>query len=335
MPGARCTRGLVCNSAQKNAHEHTGTDGTLRHSLRNGFTAYAALSPATNSSCHRRWRIEADRTRLGLTTLRQLDTSNGCQDHTVLPYAAVYAKGFDAFRYPSRRSFSEGDQRRSSCAPCHSRIRPAISRATLPRPPRPVPTFVTMANAPLSGTGWPDFTFDLPDGLSGIFLREGLDRTFDLICPSGSFGRFATALGRESRIKLICERPLGCAFRTELRHCGTSEKYPKQSFTGADLRTSCLKYPGRADMLCPSPNRRIVPNSRMLLPSSFDQLVRCDENGLRYGKAKCLCGLHVDDHFEPCRTQNRKVIRLGTAQNLAGIYTDLTVSIGEARAIAH
>jgi len=27
-------------------------------------------------------------------------------------------------------------------------------RATLPRPPQPVPTFVTMANAPLSGTGW-------------------------------------------------------------------------------------------------------------------------------------------------------------------------------------
>jgi hypothetical protein len=26
---------------------------------------------------------------------RQLDTSNGCRDHTVLPYAAVYAKGFD------------------------------------------------------------------------------------------------------------------------------------------------------------------------------------------------------------------------------------------------
>ena len=29
-----------------------------------------------------------------------------------------------------------------------------ITRPTLPRPPQPVPTFVTMANAPLSGTGW-------------------------------------------------------------------------------------------------------------------------------------------------------------------------------------
>src|SRR5260370_42310085 len=26
---------------------------------------------------------------------RQLGTSNGCRDHTVLPYAATYAKGFD------------------------------------------------------------------------------------------------------------------------------------------------------------------------------------------------------------------------------------------------
>jgi hypothetical protein len=29
MPGARCTRGLVCKSVQKNAHEHTGTGGGI------------------------------------------------------------------------------------------------------------------------------------------------------------------------------------------------------------------------------------------------------------------------------------------------------------------
>jgi hypothetical protein len=40
------------------AHEHTGTVGASRHSLHNGFTAYAVLSPATNSSCHRHRRIE-------------------------------------------------------------------------------------------------------------------------------------------------------------------------------------------------------------------------------------------------------------------------------------
>jgi hypothetical protein len=49
MPGARCTRGLVRKSVQRNAHEHTGSAEAIRHSLRNGFTAYAVLSPATNS----------------------------------------------------------------------------------------------------------------------------------------------------------------------------------------------------------------------------------------------------------------------------------------------
>ena len=54
MPGACCTRGLVCKRWSKGAHEHTGTAGALRHSLRNGLTAYAALSPETNSFCLRR-----------------------------------------------------------------------------------------------------------------------------------------------------------------------------------------------------------------------------------------------------------------------------------------
>jgi hypothetical protein len=58
MSGARCTRGLVCKIVRRDAHEHTGSAETLRHSPRNGFTAYAVLSPATNSSCHRRQRID-------------------------------------------------------------------------------------------------------------------------------------------------------------------------------------------------------------------------------------------------------------------------------------
>ncbi len=43
MPGARCTRDLVCKFAQRSAHEHTGSAEAIRHSLRNGSTAYAAL----------------------------------------------------------------------------------------------------------------------------------------------------------------------------------------------------------------------------------------------------------------------------------------------------
>jgi hypothetical protein len=58
MPDARCTRGLACKTGNENAHEHTGSAENIRHSLRNGFTAYNALSPATNSSCHRRCRLD-------------------------------------------------------------------------------------------------------------------------------------------------------------------------------------------------------------------------------------------------------------------------------------
>jgi hypothetical protein len=43
---------------KKCAHEHTGSAESIRPSLRSGFTAYSALSPATNSSCHRRRRIK-------------------------------------------------------------------------------------------------------------------------------------------------------------------------------------------------------------------------------------------------------------------------------------
>src|SRR3954453_1756214 len=53
-PGARCTRGLVCNVHKKCAHEHTGPAESIRPSLRNGFTAYGALSPVNGLSCHRR-----------------------------------------------------------------------------------------------------------------------------------------------------------------------------------------------------------------------------------------------------------------------------------------
>src|ERR1700682_2366157 len=47
------SRAIVQN---KTAHEHTGSAETLRPSLRNGFTAYTILSPATGLSCHRRRR---------------------------------------------------------------------------------------------------------------------------------------------------------------------------------------------------------------------------------------------------------------------------------------
>ena len=89
MPGACCTRGLVCNEWKRCAHEHTGTAGALRHSLRNGLTAYAVLSLETNSFCLHRCRLDGGSIRLDQTRHRQLDISHGCQNHTVLPYASA------------------------------------------------------------------------------------------------------------------------------------------------------------------------------------------------------------------------------------------------------
>jgi hypothetical protein len=65
MPGACCTRGLVCNGVERCAHEHTGTAGARRHSLRNGLTAYAELSLETNSFCLHRCRLDDSRDPVG------------------------------------------------------------------------------------------------------------------------------------------------------------------------------------------------------------------------------------------------------------------------------
>jgi len=158
MPGARCTRGLVCNKCEEFAHEHTGTVGTLRHSLRNGSTAYGALSLETNSSCLHRRRIEG-RTNPG----RALSTSGGLTPAT----------GARTTR------FCRTHQRRSSCAPCSlTDNRPAniACARDAAASTASCPTFVTMANAPLSGQDGVNSTGDLPDGLSGIFFTHGLDR---------------------------------------------------------------------------------------------------------------------------------------------------------------
>ena len=74
---------------------------------------------------------------VGPTHLRRLDTSNGCQDHTVLPSATAPV----VLRDPDRSQ---------------AKTRPAINsaRPALPRPPHPIPTSVTIAIRPSCGTGW-------------------------------------------------------------------------------------------------------------------------------------------------------------------------------------
>jgi hypothetical protein len=78
-PAVSCAR-----YTKENAHEHTGSAEAIRHSLRDGFTAYFALSPVTGLSCHRHRR----------NYFRQLDASvgaSGPHDFTVRVGAARLA----------------------------------------------------------------------------------------------------------------------------------------------------------------------------------------------------------------------------------------------------
>ena len=58
MPGAGWHPRSRVQDVVRCAHEHTGTAGAARHSLRSGLTAYTALSLETNSFCLHRRRID-------------------------------------------------------------------------------------------------------------------------------------------------------------------------------------------------------------------------------------------------------------------------------------
>ena len=129
MPGARCTRGLVRKTVQKKR--------TRAYRYRRGHPDIpcAMVLRLIARSPRRRIRLVtvADGLKdclnpVGPTRLRQLDTSNGCQDHTVLPYAASRLRlkaspGTARFRTLG----SSGHRRRSSarCVRSRTKARPA------------------------------------------------------------------------------------------------------------------------------------------------------------------------------------------------------------------
>jgi hypothetical protein len=68
MPGARCTRGLVCKIVQRNAHEHTGSAEAIRHSLRKGafgdviaLTSLDILSECSHLCRDSRWCLNGEK----------------------------------------------------------------------------------------------------------------------------------------------------------------------------------------------------------------------------------------------------------------------------------
>jgi hypothetical protein len=81
MPGARCTRGLVCK-----LHKEMRT---IRPSLRNGFNGLFRALPGDEFVLSPSSADMDCLSPVGPTHLRQLDTSNGCQDHTASPSASA------------------------------------------------------------------------------------------------------------------------------------------------------------------------------------------------------------------------------------------------------
>ena len=81
MPGAQCTRSLVCEVVVQDAHEYSQRSHRKSPGIpaRNGFTAYVALSPAIGLSCHRRLRKSLP---------ANLTPASRRQDHTILPSAS-------------------------------------------------------------------------------------------------------------------------------------------------------------------------------------------------------------------------------------------------------
>src|SRR5258707_10853175 len=105
-------------------------------------------------SCHHRRRIEGFANPVGSNeNLRQLDISNGCRNHTLLPYAARLRQTLRRCLLADEEPYEAGFSAvRLHAAHRSRKIRPAITlRADAAASTTSQPTFVTIAIRPLPG----------------------------------------------------------------------------------------------------------------------------------------------------------------------------------------
>jgi hypothetical protein len=133
MPGAQRTRSLVCDEKQTHERSHREAPDSPGIPARNGFTAYFVLSPATNSSCHRHPRIKVSSMPGWATSLREFSTSNGCQNDTSSPSAALRLS--QRLRRAKRRSSAcHSSAHGPYDPPCHPLTSPDAAASTASRP---------------------------------------------------------------------------------------------------------------------------------------------------------------------------------------------------------
>jgi hypothetical protein len=137
MPDARCTRGLVCKGQKEKRTRAYRAAEAIRHSLRNGFTAYTALSPE--------YRAFLPPSPCGTWHVGPVGLSAPPQDLTPTAEASGprdFAVRFGIVRPARRCPLTENRPANT----LHARYR-RVHRI-------PSQRSVTMANAPSSGTGW-------------------------------------------------------------------------------------------------------------------------------------------------------------------------------------
>src|SRR5439155_4418925 len=104
MPGARCTRGLVCKmhvTMRTRAYRYSRSSPAFParwfDGLCHALPGNEFLLPP--SLCELTAKPEPGRANFAFA---KLDTSHGCRDHTVLPYAASSTKPFGRRRFAGR-----------------------------------------------------------------------------------------------------------------------------------------------------------------------------------------------------------------------------------------
>src|SRR5258707_15721131 len=139
------------------------------------LTVFFVLSPVTGLFCHRHSRTDVEpKPGRADPTSANLTPASGRQDHTTSPYAAT-----SLVRVPFDRS-------RILVGPALHHV----SRLTLPRPPHPIPRFVTIAIRPSCGTGWRELVEMIcPTGEAKYFCKGDWTAQITLI----RFNKFAAA----------------------------------------------------------------------------------------------------------------------------------------------
>src|ERR1700730_8815219 len=160
MPDARCTRGLVCKGQKEKRTRAYRAAEAIRHSLRNGFTAYAALSPE--------YRAFLPPSPCGTWHVGPVGLFAPPQDLT--PTAEASGPHGFAVRFGTARQHVLGPRTGRKNPPCHP-----IARTMPPRPPHPIPTFGDDGQRPFLG-----------DRMAGV-LKVICPTSKVEFCPSGYF----------------------------------------------------------------------------------------------------------------------------------------------------